>query len=72
MVLERRRMKNITIALPEIFVDNIEKLQEIGLVPSRSEAIRSAIKTFLKQEVHNCQLMGYQLGETNKNENNNS
>lgn len=59
MVLERQKMKNITIALPEIYVRNIEKLQENGMVPSRSEAIRLAIREFLKKEVHVTQLLGF-------------
>ena len=54
-------MKNITIALPEIFVVNLEKIQKIGLVPSRSEGIRLAIKEFLKKEIHNCRLLGYEV-----------
>ena len=45
---EKQRMKNITIALPEVYVQNILKLQNIGLVPSRSEAIRNAVKEFLQ------------------------
>ena len=61
MGLERQKMKNITIALPEIYVKNIEKIQNIGLVPSRSEAIRLAIREFLKKEVHTCNLLGYEL-----------
>ncbi|MHA1776664.1 MAG: CopG family transcriptional regulator [Promethearchaeia archaeon] len=63
---EHQKMKNITIALPEIFVENIEKIQKIGLVPSRSEAIRLAIREFLKKEVHNCQLLGYDLSDNKK------
>jgi len=59
MVLDRQKMKNITIALPEIYVDNIEKLQEIGMVPSRSEAIRLAIREFLKKETQVVQLLDY-------------
>jgi len=55
----RQPMKNITIALPEIYVNNIEKLQEIGMVPSRSEAIRTAIHEFLKTEGRVCELLGY-------------
>lgn len=58
MVLERQKLKNITIALPEVYVKNIEKLQEKGMVPSRSEAIRLAIREFLKKEVSVCELMG--------------
>jgi len=63
MVIERQRMKNITIALPEIYVENIDKIQEIGLVPSRSEAIRLAIREFLKGEIQTCRLLGYELEE---------
>jgi Arc/MetJ-type ribon-helix-helix transcriptional regulator len=56
-------MKNITIALPEIYVKNIEKLQKIGMVPSRSEAIRLAIREFLKKEVKVCRLFGFVIGD---------
>ena len=52
-------MKNITIALPEIYVRNLEKIQDIGMVPSRSEAIRLAIREFLKKEINNCKLLGF-------------
>jgi len=61
MVCNRNKMHNITIALPEIFVNNIKKLQEFGMVPSRSEAIRLAIREFLKKEVAICGLMEYSL-----------
>jgi antitoxin ParD1/3/4 len=63
MVLERQKMKNITIALPEIYVDNIEKLQEMGMVPSRSEAIRLAIREFLKKEMLVTKLLGIERKE---------
>jgi metal-responsive CopG/Arc/MetJ family transcriptional regulator len=52
-MVHREKMKNITIALPEIYVLNLEKVQKIGLVPSRSEAIRIAIREFLQKEVNN-------------------
>jgi antitoxin ParD1/3/4 len=58
---ERQKMKNITIALPEIYVRNLEKLQKQGMVPSRSEAIRSAIREFLQKEVHVCNLLEYKI-----------
>jgi antitoxin ParD1/3/4 len=60
MVLDRQKMKNITIALPENYVENIEKLQQIGMVPSRSEAIRLAIREFLKKESQVAQLLNYE------------
>lgn len=56
--IKREKMKNITIALPEPYVTNIEKLQNIGMIPSRSEAIRVAIREFLKKEMHTRELLG--------------
>lgn len=57
---KRTKMKNVTIALPEIYVRNIEKLQKIGMTPSRSEAIRTALREFLKKETeHTCKLLEY-------------
>lgn len=52
-------MKNITIALPEIFVENIEKIQELGMVHSRSEGIRLAVYEFIKRETHVLNLLGF-------------
>jgi Arc/MetJ-type ribon-helix-helix transcriptional regulator len=51
-------MRNITIALPEIYVRNIEKVQNLGMIPSRSEGIRSAVKKFLIKEGLNLALLG--------------
>jgi Arc/MetJ-type ribon-helix-helix transcriptional regulator len=59
MATERQKMKNITIALPEIYVENIEKLQELGMVPSRSEALRLGLRDFLKKETHTTDLFGF-------------
>ena len=64
MGIERKKMKNITIALPETYVDNLTKLQEIGMVPSRSEAIRLAIREFLKKEIHVCSLLNYDVSNS--------
>jgi len=66
MVLDRQKMKNITIALPEIYVDNLERLQDIGMVPSRSEAIRLAIREFLKREVRVSELLNFEKKESTK------
>ena len=59
-MIGRQRMHNITIALPEIYVRNLKKIQDIGLVPSRSEAIRQAIKRFITTEIENVKLFGFQ------------
>jgi len=66
--MDRQKMKNITIALPDIYVENLEKLQKIGLVPSRSEAIRLALREFLKKEAHVTDLLGLEKKEANPRE----
>ncbi len=52
-------MKNITIAMPQIYVDNLRKLQDLGMVSSRSDAVRQAVGRFLKKESEVCELFGY-------------
>ena len=44
-------MKNITICLPDDFVTVLKKFENDGLVPSRSEAVRLALREFLRDEV---------------------
>lgn len=44
-------MKIITINLSEPHIKALQVLQDIGLYPSRSEAIRVAIRDFLKKEL---------------------
>jgi len=47
-------MKNLTIYLPDQFVDTIDNtLVKLGYFPNRSEAIRYIIKFFLKHEFKN-------------------
>ena len=58
-MIGRQKMHNITIALPEIYIRNLRKIQDIGMVPSRSEAIRVAIREFLKKEIGVCNLLGH-------------
>lgn len=50
-------MKNITIALPDIYVDRLHDLKEIGKIPSRSEAIRKALRAFLTKEFKTYNLL---------------
>ena len=57
---EKTPMKNITINLPEIYEKNIQKLIKMKLIPSRSEAIRTAVREYLNKEFNkNLDLMGY-------------
>jgi len=53
------KMVNITINLPEIYDQNIQKLIKMKLVPSRSEAIRIALREFLHNEYKNLKLLGF-------------
>lgn len=55
----KKKMRNITINLPDLYDKNILKLQELGMIPSRSEGIRLAIRGFLQQEYKNLKLLGY-------------
>ena len=54
-----RPMQNITINIPEIYDENIQKLIKNKVVPSRSAAIRITIREFLLNEFENLKLLGY-------------
>ena len=44
-------MKIITINLPEKYLTAIQTLNDLGIYPSRSEAIRIALRDFLEDEL---------------------
>jgi len=44
-------MKIITINLPEKYLEAIQTLNDLGVYPSRSEAIRNALSQFLSDEL---------------------
>jgi Arc/MetJ-type ribon-helix-helix transcriptional regulator len=44
-------MKIITINLPEKYLEAIQTLNDLGVYPSRSEAIRTALSAFLGDEL---------------------
>ena len=48
--LERGKMKIVTINVPSKWLDIFDKLQKSGLFPSRSEAVRSAIRDFMDKQ----------------------
>lgn len=56
---EKSRMKNITINLPYVYDENIQKLIKMKVVPSRSECIRIALREFLHQEYKNLKLLEF-------------
>ncbi|MFW9970025.1 MAG: ribbon-helix-helix domain-containing protein [Candidatus Odinarchaeota archaeon] len=45
------KLKIITINLPEKYLQAIQILNDMGVYPSRSEAIRIALHDFLKNEL---------------------
>jgi Arc/MetJ-type ribon-helix-helix transcriptional regulator len=45
-------MKIITINLPEKYLEAIQTLNDLGIYPSRSEAIRTALSEFLEEELN--------------------
>jgi len=55
----KRKMVNITINLPHIYDENIQKLIRMKVASSRSEAIRTALRDFLHNEYNNLKLLGY-------------
>jgi len=44
-------MKLVTVKMSDIYVKGLEKLVETGMYPSRSEAIRVAIRDLLRREL---------------------
>lgn len=46
-------MKLVTVKLPEALLEGINELVAAGLYPSRSAAIRSAVRDMLKKELWN-------------------
>ena len=56
---KKSAMRNITINIPDIYDTNIQKLIKMKIVPSRSEAIRMALREFFHSEYKNMQLLGF-------------
>ena len=53
-------MKNITINIPNIYDAKIQELIKKKLTPSRSEAVRTALREFLHNEYNtNLELLGF-------------
>ncbi len=48
---EECTLQLITVKMSDIYVNGLDKLVEIGMYPSRSEAIRVAIRDLLRREL---------------------
>ncbi len=57
--VKKSAMQNITINIPDIYDTNIQKLIKMKIVPSRSEAIRMALREFFSNEYEKMQLLGF-------------
>jgi len=42
----------ITVKIPDAYLRDLDELVRIGLYPSRSEAIRTAVRELLRKELH--------------------
>ncbi|TFG27127.1 MAG: ribbon-helix-helix protein, CopG family [Promethearchaeota archaeon] len=57
---EKISMKNITINIPDLYDKKIQWLIKRKIIPSRSEAIRTALREFLHNEYsNNLNLLGF-------------
>ncbi len=45
------RMKLVTVHLPKMYVVGLDELIRADIYPNRSEAIRTAVREFLKREL---------------------
>ena len=52
-------LRNITINIPNIYDKNLLKLQKLGMIPSRSEGVRIAIREFLQNEYKILKILGW-------------
>jgi len=44
-------MKNVSVALPESYLKLIKKLIDAEVLPSRSEAVRNAVREYLEKDI---------------------
>ncbi len=49
-------MKLVSVKLPETLIEDLEQLVDLGLYPSRSAAIRVAVRDLLKSEFWRVEL----------------
>lgn len=51
MDVASRIMNLVSVKIPEAQIEGVEKLVDVGLYPSRSAAIRVAVRDLLKKEL---------------------
>jgi len=55
----KKHLKNISLNYPNLYDECIKDLVFLGIYPSRSEAIRTAIRQFLQKEYKELELLGF-------------
>lgn len=48
--MQRSRLRLVTVRLPEEYVDRLDELAKRGIISTRSEGIRMAIRELLQRE----------------------
>jgi len=62
-------MVNITINIPEIYDENIQKLIKKKIIPSRSEGVRIAVREFLQKEYsENLKILNFNVNKDAKSQ----
>ena len=69
MEKKKKKMKNLTIYIPDLYEDNLKKLIKLKRIPSRSGGIRLAIRDFLIKQYKELKILGY-FDNTSKQEGN--
>jgi len=46
---KRTKMRNVTIHIPDNYLDNMDKLISAGIIRNRSEGVRIALKEYLQR-----------------------
>lgn len=49
--LLRRRMRLVTVKIPEALLEDMDELVRIGLYPNRSSVIRAAVRDLVRREL---------------------
>ena len=50
-ILNGEAMKLVTVKLPDALIEGLDELSRSGMYPSRSAAIRAAVRDMLKKEL---------------------
>ena len=65
----KKGMVNITINIPEIYDENIQKLIKKKIIPSRSEGVRIAVREFLQKEYsENLKILNFNVNKDAKSQ----